>query len=169
MISSSSCSFNGCPMDGCDGALSGFVDININGFDKDVQWRRTNLLNNNISRGCVSNGIFSLICAVDIGYVSLNVTNGELLWSIALEAQEIPVTASLPVINYQGYSIIANNTQCALINPQGVIVGTFNYNPILLPPLAGPFVTDGGQIIVADSNSVSSEYIDHCSHCDFSL
>jgi len=141
-------------MDGCDSTLSGFVDIHVDGFDKDVQWRRTDLLNNT-SRGCVSNGVGTLICAVDIGYVAINVTNGQLLWSIALNTEERKVPASLPVINYEGFSIIANSTQCTLTDPQGVMVGTFNYDPKLIPPLAGPFVTDDGQIVVADLNSVS--------------
>ncbi len=162
MISSIDGLFNGCPMDGCESTLSGFVDIQVDGFHKDVQWRRTDLLNN-ISRGCVSNALRSLICTVDIGYASINITNGELLWSIALEPEERTVAATLPVITYQGYSIIANSTRCTLIDPQGGIVGSFNYYPTLIPPLAGPFLIEAGQIVVADSTSVSFEYINPCS------
>ncbi len=161
MISSIGGDFNGCPMDGCDSTLSGFVDIHVDGFDKDVQWRRTDLLNST-SRGCVSNALYSLLCAVDVGYVSINVTNGQLLWSITVETKESMEAASLPVVNYQGFSIIANSTRCTLINPDGTIVGTFNYIPQLISPLAGPFVTDDGQIIVADLTSVSFEQFIRC-------
>jgi hypothetical protein len=162
MICSSGGIFNGCPLDGCERTLSGFVDIHVDGFDKDVEWRRTDLLNNT-SRGCVSNGLYSLMCAVDMGYISINVTNGHLLWSIPLEIEEKTVAASLPIINYQGYSLIANGTRCTYIDPDGAILGTFNYEPKLIPPLAGPFVTDEGQIIVADLTSVSYEHIKYCS------
>jgi hypothetical protein len=158
MISSIDGLFNGCPMDGCDSTLSGFVDIQVDGFDKDVQWRRTDLLSN-ISRGCVSNALDSPICTVDIGFASINITNGDLLWSIALEPEERTEATELPVITYQGYSIIANSTRCTLIDPQGAIVGSFNYNPTLISPLAGPSLIEAGQIVVADSTSVSFEYI----------
>ncbi|CAF0827108.1 unnamed protein product [Rotaria sordida] len=149
IISTSNGYFTGCPMDGCESTLSGFVDVAVDGFDEDVKWRRTDLLTIS-SRGCVSNGLSSLICAVDVGYVSINMTNGQLLWIIPLKIRGKTETASLPIVNYKGFSIIANNTQCALIDPQGVARGIFNYEPILIPPLAGPFVTDDGQIIVAD-------------------
>ena len=154
MISSSSGNFYGCPMDGCESTLSGYVDIPIDGYRGDVKWQRTDLLNN-ASRGCVSNGLFGIICAVDAGYVSINVTNGQLLWLLPLEIEEETVTVSLPIINYQGFSIIANGTRCTLIEPQGEIGGTFEYIPNLIAPLAGPIVTDDGQIIVADLTSVS--------------
>ncbi|CAF3681555.1 unnamed protein product [Rotaria socialis] len=141
--------FTGCPMDGCESTLSHFVDIAVDGFDKNTKWQRSDLLTNS-SRGCVSNGLSSLICSVDVGYVSINITNGELLWSITLEIKERTETASLPVVNYEGFMIIANNTRCTLVDPQGVIRGVFDYTPMLIPPLAGPFVTDDGQIVVAD-------------------
>ncbi|CAF3021047.1 unnamed protein product [Rotaria sp. Silwood2] len=136
-------------MDGCESTLSGFVDIAVDGFDKDVKWRRTDLLTIS-SRGCISNALSSLICAVDVGYVSLNMTNGQLLWIIPLESREKTEIASLPIVNYEGFLITANNTRCMLVDPQGVVRGIFNYEPVLIPPLAGPFVTDDGQIIVAD-------------------
>lgn len=157
MLFNSSDAFDGCPMDGCDRTLSGFVDINVNGFNPNVEWRRTDLLNHT-SRGCVSNGMYSVICAVDTGYVSINITNGELIWSITLNSEEKSMEIPLPVVNYQGYSIIANDTRCALINPQGEIVGTFNFHPKLISPLAGPFVTDNSQIVVGDLNAVSYKY-----------
>jgi hypothetical protein len=157
IISSADGIFYGCPMDGCESTLSGYVDIRVDGFDKEVQWQRMDLLNN-ATRGCVSNGLSSIICAVDVGYVSINVTNGQLLWSIAIQPDERTVTTSLPIINYQGFSIVANSTQCMLIEPQGDIRGTFSYIPQLIPPLAGPFVTDDGQIIVADLTSVSFKH-----------
>jgi hypothetical protein len=148
-------------MDGCESTLSGFVDVAVDGFDKNVKWRRIDLSISS-SRGCVSNGESSLICAVDIGYVSLNITNGRLLWYIALESGEKIETASLPVVNYRGFLIIANSTRCTLVNPQGDVAGIFNYYPTLIPPLAGPFVTDDGYIMVADSVSVSLEYLTRC-------
>lgn len=158
MISSSQCYFTGCPMDGCESTLSGFVDVGVGGFDENAKWRRMDLITST-SRGCVSNGQSSLICALDIGYVSVNITNGQLLWYIALDRVEKTEATSLPVVNYQGYSIIANSTRCVLINPQGVVAGIFNYLPMLIPPLAGPFVTNGGQIVVADLVTVSFENI----------
>ena len=154
MISSASCNFNGCPMDGCESTLSGYVDIHVDGFGKNVQWQRTDLLQN-ATRGCVSNAVSTVICALDIGYVSINVTNGQLLWSVNVENDEGVTITSLPIVNYRGYSIIANSTQCALTDPQGGNAGTFTYIPRLIPPLAGPFVTDDGHIVVADLNSVS--------------
>ncbi|CAF1073696.1 unnamed protein product [Adineta steineri] len=152
MISTSSGYFTGCPMDGCETTLSGFVDLSVDKFNEHVEWQRTDLLTIS-SRGCISNEQTSLICAVDTGYVSINATNGQILWSIPLDIEEKTIAVSLPVINYQGFLIIANSTRCTLINPQGAIVGIFNYIPRLIPPLAGPFVTDDGQIIVADSVS----------------
>ena len=146
--------FYGCPMDGCESTLSGYVDLHVGGFDKDLQWHRTDLLNK-ASRGCVSNILSSFICAIDVGYASINVTNGQLLWTLAVQSEEETDALSLPVINYEGFSIIANSTQCTLVNPQGTIGGIFDYIPSLIPPLAGPFVTDDGQIIVADLHSVS--------------
>ncbi len=154
IISSVRSDFYGCPMDGCESTLSGYVDIHVDGFDKTVQWQRTDLLHN-ATRGCVSNALSTVICALDIGYVSINVTNGQLLWLLDVEIEEGTITTSLPVVNYQGFSIIANNTQCTLVNPQGGIGGIFEYSPRLIPPLAGPFITDDGQIVVADLTSVS--------------
>jgi hypothetical protein len=161
MICSSGGSFTGCLMDGCENTLSSFVDIAIDGFNDHVEWQRTDLLTSP-SRGCVSNGLSLLICAVDMGYVSINATNGQLLWSIGLDTEEKTIAASLPIVNFQGFSIVANSTRCTLIDPQGGILGTFDYNPLLVPPLAGPFVTDDGQIIVADLISVSFEHISCC-------
>ncbi|CAF0765861.1 unnamed protein product [Adineta steineri] len=152
IISTSNGYFTGCPMDGCETTLSGFVDLNADKFNEHVEWQRTDLLTIS-SRGCISNEQTSLICAVDVGYVSINATNGQILWSIPLDIEEKTIAVSLPVINYQGFLIIANSTRCTLINPQGAIVGIFNYIPLLIPPLAGPFVTNDGQIIVADSIS----------------
>ncbi|UJR34203.1 hypothetical protein I4U23_021609 [Adineta vaga] len=149
IISNSHGYFTGCPMDGCESTLSGFVDIDVNRLNERVEWQRTDLLTNP-SRGCVSNGESSLICAVDVGYVSINVTNGQLLWSIPLDLEEKTIAESLPVVNYQGFLIIANSTQCTLIDPQGEVAGIFGYIPQLIAPLAGPFVTNDGQIIVAD-------------------
>ena len=63
-------------------------------------------------------------------------------------------TTSLPIVNYAGFVIIANSSQCTLINPLGELVGTFNYIPPLIPPVAGPFITQDGQILVADAKSV---------------
>lgn len=154
MISICNGYFTGCPMDGCESTLSGFVDINVVGFDEYAKWQRTDLLTTS-SRGCISNGESALICAVDMGYISINMTNGELLWFIALETRHTVEPASLPIVNYEGFMIIANNTKCSLINPHGVVVGVFDYQPILISPLAGPFVTDDGQIVVADLVSVS--------------
>lgn len=153
MIFSSSADFYGCPMDGCESTLNGYVDLRVAGFAKEWQWQRTDLLDN-ASRGCVSNSFSSVVCAVDVGYVSINVTNGQLLWSFAVQPEEGTMTLSLPVINYQGLLIVANSSVCTLLDAQGAIRGTFNYLPKLIPPLAGPLVTDDGQIIVADLNSV---------------
>lgn len=150
--------FYGCPMDGCESTLSGYVDLGVDGFDKALQWHRTDLLNT-ASRGCVSNILSSFICAIDIGYASINVSNGQLLWTLAVQSEEETDPLSLPVINYEGFSIIANSTQCTLLKPEGAIGGIFNYIPRLIPPLAGPFVTDDGQILVADLNSVSFDYM----------
>jgi hypothetical protein len=161
MISSSSGYFTGCPMDGCESTLSGFVDLAVDGFDEHVKWQRTDLLTIS-SRGCVSNDQSSVLCAVDTGYVSINVTNGQSLWFIVLEIKEKSVAASLPILNYQGFSIIANSTRCTLVDTRGIISGTFDYEPMLIPPLAGPFITDDGQIIVADSVSVSFYQIIPC-------
>lgn len=154
--------FYGCPMDGCESTLSGYVDLRVNGFDQNLQWHRADLLTK-ASRGCVSNVLSSFICAIDIGYASINVSNGQVLWTLAVQPEEETVTLSLPVINYEGLSIIANSTQCTLLNPKGGIGGIFNYIPGLIPPLAGPFVTDDGQIIVADLNSVILQSIDDLS------
>lgn len=152
--------FTGCPMDGCDSPLSHFVDLSIEGFDQQVQWRRTDLLTKT-TRGCISNDRSSVLCAVDVGYVSINLTDGQPIWFVELETEEKAEPASLPVINYAGFSIIANSTRCTLINPQGNIAGVFDYTPRLLGALAGPFVTDDGQIIIADSVSVSIELRKH--------
>lgn len=152
LISYVSCSYFGCPMDGCDSSLSSFVDININGFNKDIQWQYTNLINKT-TRGCVSNSRSSLICVIDDGYVGLNITNGQILWSVTIDNDQTSESAALPIVNRIGYSIIANSSRCTLIDPDGNIVGTFNYSPELQSPLAGPFVTNDGQIIVADSVS----------------
>ncbi len=79
--------------------------------------------------------------SASIGYVSINITNGRLLWHIAVKRVETMDAISLPIAYYGGYLIIANSTGCVVINPQGVVSGVFNYNPKLIPPLAGPFVT----------------------------
>lgn len=157
LISKSNSYFTGCPMDGCESTLSNFVDLTIDGFHENVKWRRIDLLKND-SRGCVSNGLSSIICVVDSGYASFNITNGELLWLIAIQTSEETETASLPIVNYEGFLIISNNTDSMLVNHDGKIQGVFNYEPILIPPLAGPFVTDDGQIIVADLVSVSCTF-----------
>jgi hypothetical protein len=94
---------------------------------------------------------------VDVGYVSINLTNRESIWFIELETEEKSEAVSLPVINYAGFSIIANSTRCTLINPQGDIAGTFDYTPRLIEALAEPFVTEDRQILVADSVSGSFE------------
>ncbi len=73
--------------------------------------------------------------------MSINITNGRLLWHIAVKRVETMDAISLPIAYYGGYLIIANSTGCVVINPQGVVSGVFNYNPKLIPPLAGPFVT----------------------------
>ena len=142
-------------MDGCESTLSHFVDLSIDGFHTPLQWSRTDLIKQ-ASRGCVSNDQSSLICTLDGQYASINVTNGQVRWSIYLKPQRELITYSLPIINYAGFSIIANDSQCTLIDPQGSIVGTFEYQPILKTLLAGPIITDDGQIIVADAISVSS-------------
>lgn len=146
--------FTGCPMDGCESTLSGFVDISVSNFNEHIEWQRTDLLATS-TRGCVSNEQTSLLCALDSGYGAFNVTNGQLLWLVGVEAEKGATAVSLPVVNYQGYAIIANSSGCILVNPGGDVVGTFAYLPSLIPPLAGPFVTNDGQIIVADSISVS--------------
>jgi hypothetical protein len=146
--------FTGCPMDGCESSLSHFVDLSIERFDKQLQWRRTDLVTKS-TRGCIANDRSSVLCVVDVGYASINLTNGQPIWFVQLDTEEKSEAASLPVINNAGFSIIANNTRCTLINPEGNIAGTFNYTPRLLGAVAGPFVTDDGQIIIADSVSVS--------------
>ena len=148
--------FTGCPMDGCESSLSHFVDLSIERFDQQVQWRRMDLVTKS-TRGCISNDRSSVLCVVDVGYASINLTSGQPIWFVELDTEEKSDAASLPVINYAGFAIIANNTRCTLINPQGSIAGTFNYTPRLIGAVAGPFVTDDGQIIIADLVSVSIE------------
>ena len=128
VISTINCSFFGCPMDGCDRSLSSFVDVNISQFDRNVFWQRTDLLNKT-TRGCVSNSGSSLICSIDNGYVGVNITNGQILWLVPMKIDERSDVASLPIVNFNGYSIIANSSGCTLINAVGDIIGTFNYNP----------------------------------------
>ena len=156
LIFSSDAYFTGCPMDGCDSALTGFVDVSIDGFAEHVEWQLADLVTAP-TRGCVSNERSSLLCAIDQGYASINVTDGQLLWSISLDVEQSRTPASLPVLNNAGFSIIANSTRCSLISPQGRVAGTFDYEPTLIAPLAGPFVTDDGQIVVADSFSVGEK------------
>ena len=158
LILTSDAYFTGCPMDGCDSALTGFVDLSIDGFADHVEWQLTDLITTS-TRGCVSNEQSTLLCAIDEGYASINVTNGELLWTIPLDVEQSRTPASLPVLNHAGFSIIANRTRCSLISPRGHVTGTFDYEPMLIGSLAGPFVTDDGQIVVADSLSVSDQML----------
>ena len=147
--------FTGCPIDGCGSSLNHFVDLSIAKFNREIQWKRTDLLRKP-TRGCVANDQSTILCAVDQRYVSINITNGEILWSIDLQDEERTNTTSLPIVNYAGFVILANSSQCTLINPLGDLVGTFNYIPPLVPPLAGPLITQDGQILVADAKSVCS-------------
>lgn len=156
LISINDAYFTGCPMDGCENTLSHFVDLPIHSFHSDIAWHRTDLLRKE-TRGCISNDQSSVICSTDSGFSSINADDGQIRWSIDFQSDSNTDTYSLPVINYAGYSIIANYSHCTLIDPNGSIGGTFLYQPILQGPLAGPFVTVDGQIIVADSISVNEQ------------
>lgn len=140
-------------MDGCESPLNHFVDLPIDSFDRELQWKRTDILQKS-TRGCISNDQSTILCAVDTGYASINVTNGQTLWTMDLNGEAPTTTISLPIVNYAGFSIIANSSRCTLLSPDGAIGGTFDYTPKLIPPLAGPVITEDGQIIVADAKSV---------------